>query len=241
MKEATESESAAAERRGGGIGGMLAQEDDRTARATATQRATDHDDDRTRSLSVSPTVSRGRRRDSRGLQGKEVTVVRMARRRESRATTVASQVPEGRPRRRRRRRRDQGVRAGPRRPPGRSPPRRSRRAEALDGVKFTSEEEAAAARGANTNLANYAQIAAADHGAAGHRAGLRVQAVAAGQGAERPGDAWRADQVHEAARDAEAAGQSRGRRVLAGHAARGAHRAQARDVDRAHEDVSRRG
>jgi Asp-tRNA(Asn)/Glu-tRNA(Gln) amidotransferase A subunit family amidase len=33
-------------------------------------------------------------------------------------------------------------------------------AEALDGVQFTSEEEAAAARGANTNLANYTRMRA---------------------------------------------------------------------------------
>ena len=61
--------------------------------------------------------------------------------------------------------------------------------------------------------------AAARHaGADGHRAGDHVQAVVARQGAERAGDARRADQVREAAADAEAAGQSRRGRVLAGRA-----------------------
>ena len=113
-----------------------------------------------------------------------------------------------------------------------------RAAEMIDGVKFTSEEAAAAAQ-CGQQQPRRVQPAPADRHPAGHRARVHLQALVAGQGTKGPGDARRARQIHKAAAHAEAAGQSRGRRVLAGHAAGGARRAQAGDSDRAHEHVPR--
>ena len=87
-------------------------------------------------------------------------------------------------------------------------------AETLDGVQFTSEEEAAAARGANTNLANYTRMRAITVPQDTEPAYVFKPSLP-GKEPKGPATPGAPHQIHEAARDAEAAGQPRGRRVLA--------------------------